>query len=164
MPEDSIDFNMEPPLGIRKIVVSTNVAEASITIDGLTRVYDTLVEKQTKENKNGGTMLDIVNIAQTSAEQRKGRAGRVKPGTCYRMCTEKFFNNLPLVRKREIERIAPDGMILDLLSRNLQVESIITDNVILKSKLNETINRLEIIGLLRNNEVTNAGKWVKIHL
>lgn len=161
MTEDSIDYEMVPPPGMRKIIVSTNVAEASITIEGLSRVYDTLVEKSTTESKNGGTMLTTVNISKASAAQRKGRAGRTKPGSCYRMCTEKYFETLNEVRKREIERIAPDGMILDLLSRKLQVKDIISDNVISKQKLKETTDRLENIGLIKDSEVTEAGKWVK---
>lgn len=161
MPEDAIDHDLDLPIGIRKIIVSTNVAEASLTIKLISRVYDTLVEKTTIESKNGGTMLATVNISKSSAAQRKGRAGRLKPGTCYRMCTEKYFNKLEDVRKREIERIAPDGMILDLLSRKLRVEDVIIDNVIPKSRLKETISRLETIGLIKENDITEAGRWVK---
>lgn len=159
--EEAIHYDMVPPPGMRKIVVSTNAAEASVTIEGLSRVYDTLVEKSTVASKNGGTMLATVNIARSSAAQRKGRAGRTKPGSCYRMCTERYFDSLDEVRKREIERIAPDGMILDLLSRNLKVEDIIIDNVISKQKLRETTERLEIIGLINNSVVTDGGNWVK---
>lgn len=163
MDESELEYDMVPPLGMRKIIVSTNVAEASITIEGLTGVFDTLVEKSTIEGKNGGTMLTITNISKSSAQQRKGRAGRTVEGFCYRMCTEEFFNNLEQTRKREIQRVAPDGMILDLLARGLVIEDIITDNAISKKTLQETISRLETIGLLSPGAtgVTVAGDWAK---
>lgn len=163
MDESDIEYDMIPPLGVRKIIVSTNVAEASITIEGLSGVFDTLVEKTTMEGRNGGTMLTITNISKSSAQQRKGRSGRTVEGFCYRMCTEPYFEKLDQTRKREIERVAPDGLVLDLLSRNLQIEEIVNDNAIPKKTLRETVNRLETIGLLSPGatSVTVAGDWAK---
>lgn len=165
MTEDTnIQYDMVPPNGMRKIVVSTNVAEASITIEGLSFVFDTLVEKITVQNRNGGIMLTPVNISKSSAKQRKGRTGRTRPGKCYRMCTEDYFETkLEEVRKREIERIAPDGFILDLLSRKLDIEDIVTDNVIPMKVLKDSKTRLSTIGLIDNSqtEVTLSGEWIK---
>lgn len=161
--ESEIAYDEMPPPGFRKIIVSTNVAEASITINGLTGVFDTLVEKTTVSGKNGGVMLATTNISASSARQRKGRAGRTREGFCYRMCTENFFNKLKPVRPREIERISPDGLILDIISRDLKVEDIIVDGSISKKTLSQVIQRLSLIGLLSSDgkKVTVAGEFAK---
>lgn len=162
--ETEIQYDIIPPNGIRKIVVSTNVAEASITVDGLSFVFDTLVEKITTQSKNGMTMLVNTNISKISAKQRKGRSGRTRDGRCYRMCTEQYFETkLEDIRKREIERIAPDGLILDLFSRKLDVEDIVIDNAISVKTLRESKMRLATIGLLNETQtgVTLAGEWIK---
>lgn len=160
--ENAIHYDYVPPPGVRKIIVSTNVAEASLTIENLSGVFDTLVEKITVEGRKGANMLTMANISQTSAKQRKGRTGRNLPGFCYRMCTEKFFNRLDLVKKREIERIAPDTMILDLLSRHLAIEDVVTDNAIPKRIIKEATDRLTTIGLLTSDKaVTVAADFVK---
>jgi HrpA-like RNA helicase len=108
-------------------------------------------------------MLATVNISQSSAKQRKGRSGRTRPGKCYRMCTEKYFDSLEFIRKREIQRISPDGLILDLLSRKLEVEEIVSDNAISIETIKESKTRLATIGLLTddNLSVTLAGNWIK---
>lgn len=162
--ETNMQHDMVPPLGFRKIVVATNVAEASITIEGLSFVFDTLVEKITVQNKNGMTMLMPTNISKISAQQRKGRSGRTRPGKCYRMCTEKYFEKeLVDIRPREIERIAPDGLVLDLMARHLEIEEIVTDGAISTSTLRETKSRLSTIGLVNDlhTGVTLAGDWIK---
>ena len=162
--ENAIQFNMIPPLGFRKIVVATNIAEASITIDDLSYVFDSLVEKITVEGNNGATMLILANISKTSAQQRKGRTGRTRDGRCYRMCTEEYFNTaLSQLKKREIERIAPDIFILNLFSRNLDIEDIVTDGAIPIKTLKDSKKRLATIGLLNDTmtDVTVAGNWIK---
>ena len=77
-------FQPTPP-GYRKVVVATNIAEASLTIDGIYYVVDSGFCKQSVYNpKTGMDSLIIVPISQDSAKQRKGRAGRTGPGKCYR--------------------------------------------------------------------------------
>lgn len=160
---DQQDIMQIPPFGCRKIVVATNVAEASITIDGLTGVFDSTFEKILEASGNGGTMLSTVHIAKSSADQRKGRAGRTNPGFCYRMCTENVYNNFEVSRQREIERIPPDRLILDLISRGLEVEKVIFDGAISTKTIADVKQRLELIGLLSasGRSVTEAGKFVQ---
>lgn len=152
-----------PPFGFRKIIVATNVAEASVTFDGLSGVFDSTFEKIVEAGNNGGTKLSTVHIAKSSAAQRKGRAGRTKPGFCYRMCTEKEFKNFVEIRPREIERIPPDRLILDLIARGLEVERVIFDGAIPVRMIAEVKSRLEMIGLLSSSgrSVTEAGKFVQ---
>ncbi|KAF7543821.1 hypothetical protein G7Z17_g10425 [Cylindrodendrum hubeiense] len=79
---------------LRKCVVSTNVAETSVTIDGIVYVVDPGVSKQSGYNPRAD--LDILltgPISKASARQRAGRAGRTRPGVCFRLYTEDTFNN-----------------------------------------------------------------------
>eukprot|EP00301_Raphidiophrys_heterophryoidea_P007365 c12860_g1_i1.p1 GENE.c12860_g1_i1~~c12860_g1_i1.p1 ORF type:complete len:545 (+),score=192.20 c12860_g1_i1:51-1685(+) len=84
----------EAPPGARKVVIATNIAEASLTIDGIYYVVDPGFSKQKVYNpKTGMDALVVAPISQESANQRKGRAGRTGPGKCYRLYTESAFQN-----------------------------------------------------------------------
>ncbi|KAK8645745.1 hypothetical protein V6N13_119560 [Hibiscus sabdariffa] len=86
-------FDPAPP-GKRKVVVATNIAEASLTIDGIFYVVDPGFAKQNVYNpKQGLDSLVITPISQASAKQRAGRAGRTGPGKCYRLYTESAYRN-----------------------------------------------------------------------
>lgn len=72
--------------GKRKIVLATNIAETSLTIEGIRIVIDSGLARVPRfEPSTGLTRLETVNISQASAEQRRGRAGRLEPGSCYRL-------------------------------------------------------------------------------
>ena len=86
-------FDPAPP-GSRKCVIATNIAEASLTIDGIFYVVDPGFAKQKVYNpKVGMDSLVVAPISQASARQRAGRAGRTGPGKCYRLYTESAFKN-----------------------------------------------------------------------
>jgi ATP-dependent helicase HrpB len=77
------------PIGRRKIVLATTIAETSLTIDGVEAVIDTGFKRSPRfDPASGMTALETVRVSQASAEQRKGRAGRVGPGVCYRLWPE----------------------------------------------------------------------------
>ncbi|KAL1808869.1 hypothetical protein ACET3Z_025859 [Daucus carota] len=99
-------FEPAPP-GKRKVVIATNIAEASLTIDGIYYVIDPGFAKQNVYNpKQGLDSLVITPISQASAKQRAGRAGRTGPGKCYRLYTESAFHNeMPPTTIPEIQRI-----------------------------------------------------------
>jgi ATP-dependent helicase HrpB len=78
------------PTGERKIVVATNVAETSLTIEGITMVVDSgLARKASFDARRGINTLLVERISQSSADQRAGRAGRLRPGCCVRLWTER---------------------------------------------------------------------------
>ncbi|KAF7721085.1 DEAH-box ATP-dependent RNA helicase prp22 [Apophysomyces ossiformis] len=80
--------------GSRKVVIATNIAETSITIDGIYYVIDPGFVKQNKwDAKLGMDSLVVVPISQAAARQRAGRAGRTGPGKCYRLYTEAAYRN-----------------------------------------------------------------------
>ncbi|POM82909.1 Helicase associated domain (HA2) family protein [Cryptosporidium meleagridis] len=88
----SLIFEDAPP-GCRKCVIATNIAEASLTIDGIFFVVDPGFSKMMVFNsKTGMDSLTVTPISQASAKQRSGRAGRTGPGKCYRLYTEAAFN------------------------------------------------------------------------
>ncbi|CAE7939406.1 unnamed protein product [Symbiodinium sp. KB8] len=83
-----------PPPGCRKCIVATNIAEASLTIDGIFFVVDPGMAKVKMYNsKTGMDSLLITPISQANARQRSGRAGRTGPGKCYRLYTELAYRN-----------------------------------------------------------------------
>jgi pre-mRNA-splicing factor ATP-dependent RNA helicase DHX16 len=86
-------FEPTPP-GARKVVLATNIAETSLTIDGITYVIDTGFCKQNTYNpRTGMESLIVTPVSQASANQRAGRAGRTAPGKCFRLYTKWAFNN-----------------------------------------------------------------------
>ncbi|KAK5815340.1 P-loop containing nucleoside triphosphate hydrolase protein [Linnemannia elongata] len=86
-------FEPTPP-GARKVVIATNVAETSITIDGIYYVVDPgFVKQNAYDAKLGMDSLIVTPISQAQARQRSGRAGRTGPGKCYRLYTEAAYVN-----------------------------------------------------------------------
>lgn len=89
----------------RKIVVATNVAETSITIDGIGHVVDSGLARVARfDAERGITVLQVEEISRVSADQRKGRAGRTGPGTCHRLWTKSGHLNRPERNTPEIQR------------------------------------------------------------
>jgi ATP-dependent helicase HrpB len=86
MPPEQQDRAIAPsPPGARKVVLATSVAETSLTIEGVRVVVDSGVSRVPRFSpRTGMTRLETVRVARDSADQRRGRAGRVAPGACYR--------------------------------------------------------------------------------
>jgi ATP-dependent RNA helicase DHX8/PRP22 len=100
------------PTGARKCVVATNIAEASLTIDGIYYVVDPGFSKQKAFNpKLGMDSLIVTPISQASAKQRAGRAGRTGPGRCFRLYTEQAFKtemlptNIPEIQRTNLGNV-----------------------------------------------------------
>jgi len=102
--------------GTRKVILATNIAETSITIDGIYYVVDPGFVKQNYYNpRTKVDTLQVVPISQAAARQRAGRAGRTGPGKCYRLYTEKAFNDeLPPNTMPEIQRTNMSNTVLNL--------------------------------------------------
>ena len=91
--------------GMIKVVVSTNVAETSVTIDGITAVIDTGLAKMNFYNPRTFTSALVETpISRASADQRRGRAGRTRPGVCLRLYSEKNYRERPEFTREEIYR------------------------------------------------------------
>ncbi|CAM3432521.1 ATP-dependent helicase HrpB [Shewanella pealeana] len=100
--------------GIRKVVLATNVAESSLTIDGITQVIDSGYKRQARFNpKTGVTRLSLKRISQASAAQRAGRAGRLMAGFCTRLWSQEEHGRLLKADEPEIVHSDLLSMVLD---------------------------------------------------
>ncbi|XP_053825028.1 ATP-dependent RNA helicase DHX29 isoform X3 [Vidua chalybeata] len=109
-----------PPLGIRKIVLATNIAETGITIPDVVFVIDT---GRTKENRyhesSQMSSLEETFVSKASALQRQGRAGRVRDGFCFRMYTRDRFESFMEYSVPEILRVPLEELCLHIMKCNL---------------------------------------------
>ncbi|RZJ29908.1 MAG: ATP-dependent helicase HrpB, partial [Brevundimonas sp.] len=110
------DRAIEPAApGRRKIVLATSVAETSLTIQGVRVVIDGGLSRVPRfEPSSGLTRLATVKVSRSSAEQRRGRAGRVEPGVCYRLWDEEQTRGLVAHQRPEIMEADLTGFALDL--------------------------------------------------
>ncbi|KAF2687908.1 P-loop containing nucleoside triphosphate hydrolase protein [Lentithecium fluviatile CBS 122367] len=110
-------FEPTPP-GARKVILSTNIAETSVTLDGVRWVCDPGYEKQHHfDSRTGMDSLVITPISRASAAQRAGRAGRTAEGTCLRLYTKHaYYSELPESTPPEIQRANLSSVVLQLKS------------------------------------------------
>ncbi|XP_053278781.1 probable ATP-dependent RNA helicase DHX34 isoform X2 [Pleuronectes platessa] len=112
-------FDISPP-GVRKCIISTNIAETSVTIDGVRFVADSgKVKEMSFDPKAKMQRLQEFWISRASSEQRKGRAGRTGPGVCYRLYAESDYDAFAPYPVPEIHRVALDSLILQMKSMSL---------------------------------------------
>ena len=110
-------FNPGPQ---RRIVLATNVAETSLTVPRIHNVVDPGLARIKRYSPRGKLdRLHVEPISQASADQRKGRCGRIAPGTCYRLYSEAEFESRPPYTDPEIRRAALGGVILRMLALRL---------------------------------------------
>ncbi|XP_023542288.1 probable pre-mRNA-splicing factor ATP-dependent RNA helicase DEAH9 isoform X2 [Cucurbita pepo subsp. pepo] len=113
------------PRGKRKVVISTNIAETSLTLEGIVYVVDSGFSKQRFYNPISDIEnLIITPISKASARQRTGRAGRIRPGKCYRLYTEEYFiNEMPAEGIPEMQRS-------NLVTCVIQLKALGIDNIL----------------------------------
>ncbi|XP_061683168.1 probable ATP-dependent RNA helicase DHX34 isoform X1 [Syngnathoides biaculeatus] len=108
------------PAGVRKCIISTNIAETSVTIDGVRFVVDSgKVKEMSFDPKAKMQRLQEFWISRASSEQRKGRAGRTGPGVCYRLYAESDYDAFASYPVPEIHRVALDSLVLQMKSMGL---------------------------------------------
>jgi len=101
--------------GRPKVILSTSVAETSLTIDGVRLVVDSGLARNAQfDPRRGMSGLVTVPVSQASADQRRGRAGRQQPGACYRLWTEQHHNQLPRFARPEILAADLAPLVLEL--------------------------------------------------
>uniref|UniRef100_S4R5D4 DEAH (Asp-Glu-Ala-His) box polypeptide 34 n=1 Tax=Petromyzon marinus TaxID=7757 RepID=S4R5D4_PETMA len=108
------------PEGVRKCIVSTNIAETSVTIDGVRFIVDSgKVKEMSYDPKAKMQRLQEFWISRASAEQRKGRAGRTGPGVCFRLYAESEYDALEPYAVPEVQRVPLDSVVLQMKSMGL---------------------------------------------
>lgn len=164
--EQRLIFENAPP-NIRKIVLATNMAEASITINDVVFVVDCGKAKETTYDALNNTPCLLPSwISQASARQRRGRAGRVQPGECYHLYPRCVYEAFPEYQLPELLRTPLNSLCLQI--KSLQVGSI---GEFLSSALQppkpmavqNAIGFLKMIGALDENEnLSYLGKYLSV--
>lgn len=147
------------PNPLRKVIVSTNVAETSVTIDGIRHVVDSGIARVARHDAERGIgTLQLEEISRASADQRKGRAGRTAPGTCHRLWTESGHLNRPERNTPEIQRA--DLAEVVLLLHSLGIRKAATFDWLDKpdpQAVDRAEKLLQLLGAIRNNaQVSDA--------
>ncbi|MBH8559698.1 ATP-dependent helicase HrpB [Hymenobacter negativus] len=116
LPLEAQDAALRPVSGgRRKVILATSIAETSLTIEGVRVVIDGGFARVPRfVPRTGFTTLETVPVARAAADQRRGRAGRLAPGTCYRLWTEAEHHNLPAHRPPEIHTADLSSLALEL--------------------------------------------------
>eukprot|EP01060_Flectonema_neradi_P034314 TRINITY_DN5980_c0_g1_i1.p1 TRINITY_DN5980_c0_g1~~TRINITY_DN5980_c0_g1_i1.p1 ORF type:complete len:1281 (+),score=197.77 TRINITY_DN5980_c0_g1_i1:45-3887(+) len=111
-----------PPRGLRKVVLSTNIAETSVTVPDVVFVIDTALHKQfSYSGESDVARLDSCVVSKSNISQRKGRAGRTQPGVCYTLISRSKFSELPDFMKPELLRSPLETLFLQV--KSLKIDS-----------------------------------------
>ncbi|CAG4996985.1 unnamed protein product [Parnassius apollo] len=164
--EQALVFKTPRP-GVRKIVLSTNIAETSVTIDDCVFVIDCgrMKEKRFDSNRNMES-LDLVWVSRANAKQRRGRAGRVMPGVCVHLFTShRYQYHLAEQPVPEIHRIPLEQLLLKVkilpLFRDMSVHEVLDKTIEppIKSNVDGALARLQDVGALdKSFSLTALGK------
>ncbi|XP_067393949.1 ATP-dependent RNA helicase DHX33 isoform X2 [Emydura macquarii macquarii] len=142
------------PLGYRKVILSTNVAETSITIAGIKYVVDTGMVKAKKYSPESGLeVLAVQRVSKAQAWQRTGRAGREDSGICYRLYTEDEFEKFDKMTIPEIQRCNLASVMLQLLA--LRIPNVLTFDFMSKPSpdaVQAAIEQLDLLGAVDRKE------------
>jgi superfamily II DNA/RNA helicase len=156
-----------------KIILSTNIAETSITINDLSVIFDSCVENIKVVGPNDTTLTRLEYISKDSAMQRAGRTGRTRDGVVVRLVSEGEYENFPESRRSELDRLPIINELLKILECNIDLRFIFGDinNGISRSISEEQIKKLEItqnklifLGVIEKcgdfNRVTEKGSFI----
>ena len=118
---------IEPaPSGLRKVVLATNIAETSLTIDGVRVVIDAGLARVPRFDPGSGmTRLDTQRISRASATQRAGRAGRLEPGVCYRLWSEDQHAQLAAYGTAEMMQADLAGLALQVARWGVSAQELV---------------------------------------
>ncbi|XXG45040.1 hypothetical protein AAC387_Pa02g0231 [Persea americana] len=156
-------FSPAPP-NCRRFIVATNIAETSLTVDGVVYVIDSGYVKQRQYNPATGMYsLDIVQISKVQADQRAGRAGRTCPGKCYRLYPSTVYHEDFLdVTIPEIQRSSLAGTVLYLKSLDLPDIDILTFDFLdppSRESLGDALKQLYLIDAIdESGLITDVGQ------
>ena len=150
------------PGKLRKIILSTNIAETSLTVSGVRLVIDSGLCKQNILDPNTGlNRLDTIPVSRSSAEQRKGRAGREGPGACIRFWTEKEQQTKQDFAIPEIFRVDLSETVLKLLALGeSDFDNFPWIDPPSKSQIKDALFTLELLGATQNGKLTETGKMM----
>lgn len=148
------------PNGIRKVVLATSIAETSLTIEGITVVIDSGYSRTPRfDIQTGLTRLETIKVTKDAADQRAGRAGRLGPGTCYRLWSEGSHLHLLPNRKPEISEADLAPLMLELSQWGIQnINELMWLTPPPAAAVSQAKELLSQLGALQNAKITPRGK------
>ncbi len=151
---------IEPaPKGLRKVVLATNIAETSLTIDGVRVVIDAGLARVPRFDPGSGmTRLDTQRISRASATQRAGRAGRLEPGVCYRLWSEDQHAQLAAYGSAEILQADLAGLALQLARWGVTPEQLIWLDMPPSASYAQARQLLDRLGAFHGAKLTPHGE------
>ncbi|XP_008195117.1 ATP-dependent RNA helicase DHX30 isoform X1 [Tribolium castaneum] len=156
-------FSRTPP-GVRKVILSTNIAETSVTIDDVVYVVDTGIHKENRfDNAKGVTCIDNYWISQSSMTQRRGRAGRVRPGESFHLYTKSKYDSFSPFTDPEILKTSLTKIVLNskVYSNNMDALEFMSQlpSPPEKNTTRRAVRELKDLQLLDENEnLTSLGR------
>ncbi|KAL2862751.1 RNA helicase [Aspergillus lucknowensis] len=167
LPAEQRRVFLNPPRGKRKVIAATNVAETSITIEDIVAVIDTGRVKETSyDPKDNMVRLQEAWASQAACKQRRGRAGRVRAGTCYKLYTRKAESNMPQRPEPEIRRVPLEQLCLSV--RSMQgiddVASFLANTITPPESIavEGALNFLHGVGALDHDKLTGLGRYLSM--
>ncbi|XP_078150328.1 RNA helicase family protein isoform X1 [Carex rostrata] len=163
-PEMQVRVFSQAPPNCRRFIVATNIAETSLTVDGVVYVIDSGYVKQRQYNPSTGMYsLDVVQISRVQAEQRAGRAGRTRPGKCYRLYPSSIYQEEFLdASVPEIQRSSLAATVLHLKSLNIQDINILNFDFLdppSRESLEDALRQLYLIDAIDDDgQITKMGR------
>ncbi|AWP00442.1 putative ATP-dependent RNA helicase DHX33 [Scophthalmus maximus] len=153
-PAQQLRVFQSAPKGCRKVILSTNIAETSVTISGIKYVIDTGMVKAKRFNPDSGLeVLAVQRVSKAQAWQRAGRAGREESGSCYRLYTEPEFDNLIPMTVPEIQRCNLASVMLQLMA--LGIPDVMNFDFMSKPSpeaVRSALEHLELLGAVERKE------------
>lgn len=148
------------PEGKRKIVLTTSIAETSLTIEGITVVIDSGYARSPRfDLQTGLTRLETIKVTKDAADQRAGRAGRLGPGTCIRLWSEGSHIHLIPNRKPEILEADLAPLMLELSQWGIKnIHELAWLSPPTTGAVSQATELLTLLGALQNNKITARGK------
>ncbi|XP_071572298.1 ATP-dependent RNA helicase DHX33 isoform X1 [Temnothorax nylanderi] len=151
--------------GMRKLILSTNVAETSVTIGGIRHVIDTgVVKARTHHPTTGLDVLRVEKVSQAQAWQRAGRAAREAPGKCYRVYTREEFEKMKDMPIPEIQRCSLAGVALQLLAIGVDITTFDFMDKPPKEGVDVAVSCLEKLGAVKGSppQLTTLGRTMSL--
>ncbi|KAJ5587061.1 uncharacterized protein N7459_002826 [Penicillium hispanicum] len=165
LPAEQRRVFQSPPRGKRKVIAATNVAETSITIEDVVAVIDTGRVKETSyDPKDNMVRLQEVWASQAACKQRRGRAGRVRAGTCYKLYTRKAESNMAQRPDPEIRRVPLEQLCLSVKSmKGMDDVATFLANTITPPEsiaVEGALSFLHRVGALDHDRLTALGRYL----
>jgi ATP-dependent helicase HrpB len=148
------------PEGRRKVVLATSIAETSLTIEGVSVVVDSGYSRVPRfDPRSGFTRLETIRVTKDAADQRAGRAGRLGPGTCYRLWNEVSHQNLLPARTPEILEADLTAMMLELSQWGIQnIGDLTWITPPPPGAVNQALQLLNELGAVQGVAITQRGR------